>query len=370
MSSEELSRVRNRFHALCPYFAMFPEAFAEQWIERLTKPGEIVLDPFCGRGTAPFQAILMDRRAIGNDINPVAYCLTQAKLGAPTSKAVLRRIGFLERAFDSRVWEPRRRVMPPFFHVAFSRGTLRQLLFLRAELKWRHSRVDAMIAALVLGSLHGESERSPSYLSNQMPRTISTKPDYSLRFWERHGYTAPERDVFALLRDRVAFRYESELPRGAGEVYNADMRDLPRLPLRGPIKLAITSPPYLDVTDFGEDQWLRVWLLGGASYPTRRVVSRDDRHYGADNYWRLIADMWRVLGMVLAPKATVVIRIGGSRLSPDQVLSALTGSAKVSSRKISLVEHSVSEIVRRQTDAFRPGTTGCRHEVDALFAVA
>jgi hypothetical protein len=363
-------RVRNRFHALCPYFAMFPEAFAETWIERLTKPGDVVLDPFCGRGTAPFQALLMGRAAIGNDINPVAYCLTKAKLGAPVLSSVLKRIGELESGFDARSWEPRRRTLPPFFHVAFSRSTSRQLLYLRDQLKWRTSRVDAMVAALTLGSLHGESERYDTYLSNQMPRTISTKPDYSLRFWERHGYAAPERDAFALLRDRAKYRYESEIARGETEALNLDMRELSRVKMARPPQCVITSPPYLNVTDFGEDQWLRVWFLGGEPRPTRGIISRDDRHRGADRYWALIADMWRMVSAVVAPRAHAVVRLGGKALQPEQLLSALAGASKVAPRRIELVEHSVSEIARRQTDAFRPGTTGCRHEVDAIFAIA
>ena len=36
--------MRNRFHALCPYFAMFPEGFAEKWINELTDPGDLVVD--------------------------------------------------------------------------------------------------------------------------------------------------------------------------------------------------------------------------------------------------------------------------------------------------------------------------------------
>jgi hypothetical protein len=362
--------MRNRFHALCPYFAMFPESFAETWVERLTKPGELVLDPFCGRGTAPFQALLMDRRAIGNDINPVAFCLTRAKLGAPQKASVLRRIGKLEQGFEMRSWEQRRRGLPPFFHVAFNRSTLRQLLYLRDTLDWRGSRSDAMIASLVLGSLHGESQRYDSYLSNQMPRTISTKPAYSLRFWERNGYVAPERDVFALLRERAAYRYESDIPQGEGHVLNLDMRELSRVVLPGPVKCVVTSPPYLNVTDYGEDQWLRLWFLGGESHPTRGVVSRDDRHRTADGYWRLIADMWRTLSAVLAPKASVVVRLGGKGLEPEQLVAALTGTTMVASRRVQMIEHSVSEIARRQTGSFRPGSIGCRHEIDALFRVA
>ena len=76
---------------------MFPESFAEEWIGRLTKPGEMVVDPFAGRGTAPFQALLMGRNAIAGDTNPVAYCISRAKLQAPRAIAVTRRLTSLER---------------------------------------------------------------------------------------------------------------------------------------------------------------------------------------------------------------------------------------------------------------------------------
>jgi site-specific DNA-methyltransferase (adenine-specific) len=62
---------------------MFPEAFAEAWIERLTKRGDVVLDPFSGRGTTAFQSLLMNRRAVASDVNDVAFCLTKAKTCAP-----------------------------------------------------------------------------------------------------------------------------------------------------------------------------------------------------------------------------------------------------------------------------------------------
>jgi hypothetical protein len=52
------------------------------------------------------------------------------------------------------------------------------------------------------------------------------------------------------------------------------------------------------------------------------------------------------------------------------LVATLAGAAKVASRRVRIVEHSVSEITRRQTDAFRPGTTECRYEIDALFIVA
>ena len=84
--------MRHRFHAICPYFAMFPESFAERWIIELSKPGQFVLDPFCGRGTTPFQAMLLGRNTVACDTNDVAFCLTRAKTDAPMLDRVLGRI--------------------------------------------------------------------------------------------------------------------------------------------------------------------------------------------------------------------------------------------------------------------------------------
>ena len=202
-----------------------------------------------------------------------------------------------------------------------------------------------------------------------MPRTISTKPDYSVRFWEEHGYVAPERDVFNLIRRAVSYRYESNPPQSNACVFNADMRDLPRL-LKdsGPaIRCAITSPPYLDVTSFEEDQWLRLWFLGGPPHPTYRKISRDDRYEDVASYWGLIADLWRVLGCVLQTKAHVVVRIGGKGIAPEQLVNGLVATSAFSKRKAKLAFHEVSNIKRRQTDSFRPGSKGCSFEVDCHF---
>lgn len=357
--------MRHRFHALCPYFAMFPESFAEHWVGELTRKGDTVLDPFCGRGTLPFQALLMGRNAVGADINEVAYCVTRAKTNAPSLGVLKRRLTRLENEFDPNRFEAARRELPEFFQVAYRPATLRQLLFLRSVLRWRTSDVDCMVAALTLGVLHGESERSPSFLSNQMPHTISTKPDYSVRFWRERGLRAPERDAFELLRKQADYRYESERPAGTATVHHTDMRELPRIGLPTGIKCAITSPPYFDVTSYQEDQWLRGWFLGGPTKPT--ATRTEERTSNVDRYWRLIGDMWRMLGLVLARRAHVVIRIGAVRYAPEVLAKQLSGASVLSKRKVVLAGQWVSELRRRQTDSFRPGSKGCSVEVDCLF---
>jgi hypothetical protein len=363
--------MRHRFHSLCPYFAMFPESFAQTWIDRLTKPNDIVLDPFAGRGTTAFQALLMGRRAVSCDVNDVAYCLTRAKTDAPSLSALKRRITILQRRFDSAGKQGEELEQPEFFLHAFSVQTLKQLLFLRASLKWKTSSLDAMVASLALGSLHGEMDKSSSYFSNQMPRTISTKPAYSVRYWLANRMIAPERDVFALLRSRAEFRYASPLPEGDAIVLHRDMRELAWLKtaLPKPINCCITSPPYFDVTSFEEDQWLRLWLLGGPPFPTRSRISQDDRYSESGKYWSFISDMWRSLGKVLSKNASVVVRIGCRRISPELLVKQLVATGQFSGRKVDLISNEVSIIKNRQTDHFRPGSIGCSVEVDCHLRI-
>jgi hypothetical protein len=347
---------------------MFPETFADKWITRLTKPGDHVLDPFSGRGTTALVSLLQGRRVIASDVNDVAICLTRAKTFAPEFKGLIRRIDDLEAIFHKREWLQITSEMPEFFRFAFAKTTLAQLLYLRQVLRWRESRVDSMVAALALGSLHGELTSS-KYLSNQMPRTISTKPAYSVRFWKKHRLIAPERDVFQTLRLHAAFRYEGNIPKGEAIVLHKDVRLLPNEsqlePLR--IRCLITSPPYQDLTNFEEDQWLRLWLLGGPPVPSPGRLSRDDRLVGSDAYWQFICDMWRSFGAILARGADLVIRIGSRKISPPELRSLMVGCAQVSGRRTRLISSRVSAIKHKQARIFHLGARGCSVEVDFHF---
>ncbi len=57
-----------------------PVALLERIIAASTKPGDVVLDPFCGCGTSVDAAIKLDRKWIGIDITYIAVGLIQARL--------------------------------------------------------------------------------------------------------------------------------------------------------------------------------------------------------------------------------------------------------------------------------------------------
>lgn len=100
-----MSSVKHQLHALCPYFAMFPYTFVQRYLLAFTSIGDIILDPFSGRGTTLLESLLLDRKALAVDINPVAACITGAKAHVPTPPAIASRLDELERHCGETCWQ-------------------------------------------------------------------------------------------------------------------------------------------------------------------------------------------------------------------------------------------------------------------------
>jgi hypothetical protein len=363
--------MRNPLHSICPYFAMFPESFVQKQLLAYSRPGDQVFDPFCGRGTTILEGLLNDRRTIGSDINPVAACVAGAKADIPASPEVEVRINQLEEEFAVAI----EGVAPDqeFFRVCFSTPTLQQILFLKRTLSWKTDRVDRFIAAMLLGVLHGESHRTELCLSNRMPRTISTKPEYSVRWWKARELLPPERDAFYILRKAAKFRLAGEVPRRTGQVVLGDARTADEMlsEHKQSVSLIITSPPYLDTTDYAEDQWLRLWFLGGPDRPSARL-HKDDRHTRKEEYWTFLSEVWRGCAGLLKEEAHLVVRIGGTMLDKGDLFAGLAASLEggLRGRKVKPLHDGESSTIRkRQTNSFRPGTSNEKMEHDFAFAI-
>lgn len=66
-------------HGIHKYPARMIPQIAHALIEAFSKDGDLVFDPFCGSGTVPTEAYLMNRKAIGNDLNPLALLLSRVR---------------------------------------------------------------------------------------------------------------------------------------------------------------------------------------------------------------------------------------------------------------------------------------------------
>ncbi len=83
-SSTAEEAARAHVHGFHSYPARMHPDTARRLIEGLSRPGERVLDPFCGSGTVLVEARLAGRAAIGVDANPLAVRLARLKVQGST----------------------------------------------------------------------------------------------------------------------------------------------------------------------------------------------------------------------------------------------------------------------------------------------
>lgn len=292
----------HRLNAVCPYFTMFPVSFPLRVLRR-AKPGDWVLDPFCGRGTTLFAGRLLGLGAVGIDTSVLAASLAEAKLVTPRPLAVAR----LAEALAHR--PPEAIPRGTFWRRCYHPRTLKQVCAIREGLLSDSSATAAGLRAVMLGILHGPRLKTVrTYLSNQMPRTYATKPSAAVRYWEARGLTPEPIDVVQAVGRRATFTFSDMPPSTAGEVWHGDAVGVLKN-LRRRFDWIVTSPPYLGMRSYTADQWLRNWFLGGppeVDYQNGSALATAD----LDDFVPQLAEVWTWCGMRAAPGARLIVRFG------------------------------------------------------------
>lgn len=300
------------FNAICPYYTMFPLEYPYHKLKRLKSASKapVVLDPFCGRGTTLYAARKLNMTAYGCDSSPIAAAIAQAKLA---SSPVEKVISLCEKLLATN---PKHIPQTAFFRRAFSRSTLRQICSLREGLLNEARRTDAsaILRAALLGCLHGPiliGDGVPSYFSNQMPRTFASKPDYSVRFWEAKDLHPPDVQVVDVLKKKLK-RISDLASESLGAPTNVRCSDARK---RGSFtglpkaSVTITSPPYYGMRTYVQDQWLRMWFLGGPSFVDYENHEQLD-HGGHDTFAKDLAKVWKNVHAHSVKGAHLYIRFG------------------------------------------------------------
>lgn len=297
------------FNAICPYYTMFPLEYPWGIIKKYRKSAPVILDPFCGRGTTIYAARKLGFKAFGLDTSPIAAAIAQAKLASANLADVMDLADKLIAAKPSDI------PSTPFFRKAFSKSTLLELCSLREGLlRAQPSSESAILRAAALGCLHGPlptANGTPSYFSNQMPRTFASKPDYSVRFWDERGILAPQASVLDVLHKKLVRIRDLDSP-SSGELTNVmctDARNASSYRNIDKVSLAITSPPYYGMRTYVEDQWLRNWFIGGDAEPD---YGNDQqlRHTGQGVFVTELARVWRNVHCASEEGAHLYIRFG------------------------------------------------------------
>ncbi len=252
------------------YRACFKPQVPRFFIERLTAPGDAVFDPFMGRGTTPIEAALLGRRALGSDLNPVAQTLASPRVAPPTLAQIEARL--------QTVILPIAPIENEELLVFFERATLLELeawtrYFSAQRTSGDFDKVDEWLEMVAANRLTGHS---PGFFSvYTMPpnqavslasqRKINAKRAQAPAY--RDTRRLIERKSRQLLRDEIyVYDLQHRIWTGAADEVN--------LPDES-VELIVTSPPFLDVVDYKQDNWLRAWFCGHDLQPLELWQTRD-----------------------------------------------------------------------------------------------
>jgi hypothetical protein len=301
------------------YRACFKPALAAFFIERYSKPGEVVFDPFMGRGTTLLEAALRGRVAAGADANPLGEMLVSPRLDPPTHEEIADWLG----SFD---WD-RPAETPDELLAFYHPETLRKLCLLRDAFLARPLGKSASWTRLVaLSRLAGHS---PGFFSvRTLPPNQAVPPSAQRALNARLGQSPPPRDVPALIlkKSRSLLRHSA---RPAPELLArhrlwTGRAESPSPLAENSVALVVTSPPFLNVVDYRRDNWLRCWFAGIASEAVPRCT-------GSLAEWKTL--LTAALGetrRVLRPGGHAAVEVGEVRrghLALEEHLAACGESA-------------------------------------------
>ncbi len=290
------------------YRACFKPQLPRFFIERLTRPGEIVYDPFMGRGTTPMEAALLGRIPFGNDINPLSVVMTRPRLSPPTLEEITARLHQIDLADADACPDD----LLAFYHPETLRaiGALKKYFRLRQKQR----ELDPVDAWLEMVSLNRLTGHSPGFFSvYTLPPNQAVSVKSQLKINAKRNQTPPPRDVVKVILKKsrqLLGDYDDAARRtlaginGKSLLLAAPAAATPRIP-GATVSLVVTSPPFLDVVQYADDNWLRCWFLSLDPKSVKLTVPKK-----LDAWRDVMTDVFRELHRVLKPGGHIAFEVG------------------------------------------------------------
>jgi hypothetical protein len=293
------------------YRACFKPQLPRFFIDRLTRPGDIVYDPFMGRGTTLVEAALLGRGACGCDVNPLSRVLCEPRLNPPSLQEIQRAIAEVDFTDTDE--------LPDELLVFYHPGTLRKLSALRKHLLAKasaglDSRADRWIRMVAVNRLTGHSKGFFSVYTLPPNQAVSVRSQ--IRINARLDQSPPLRDVASIILAKSRSLLSDVTPGTRtnlaavaphSSIVTGEASDTPAF-ASGSIALVVTSPPFLDVVDYQTDNWLRCWFCGIDAAAVPVTMARQ-----ADAWQRFVEGTLRELRRVLRPGGHVAFEVGEVR---------------------------------------------------------
>lgn len=282
------------------YRACFKPQLPRFFIERLTSYGDIVYDPFMGRGTTLLESALLGRVPYGCDVNPLCSMLIEPRLSPPPLAEIEDRLTRLDLHYEGE--------LPEDLLVFYHPDTLRELCALRKySAAGKLTATDRWIRMVALNRLTGHSKGFFSVYTLPPNQAVSVESQRKIN--QKRGQVPEYRDVRSLIlqKTRSLLSDEAECcPFFLGEprLLTASCARTPEI-RDASVSLVVTSPPFLDVVDYDTDNWLRNWFASIDSSQVKITMEKT-----AEGWSRAMEEVFRELYRVLKPGGHLAFEVG------------------------------------------------------------
>lgn len=247
------------------YRACFKPQLPRFFIELLTEKGDVIYDPFSGRGTSIIEAALLNRRIVSNDINPISKILSFPRLFVPSMREIIERLDQLN--LKKVIKKNNDLDLSMFYHP----NTEKELLALREYLNNKteessNDNIDDWIRMIATNRLSGHS--SGFFSVYTLPPNQAVSQESQRKINQKRNQKPSPRDVKnIIIKKSVSLisnlsKNDAKTLHKIGEdakFLESDAGNTPEI-LSDTVKLVVTSPPFLDVVQYSDDNWLRCWF--------------------------------------------------------------------------------------------------------------
>jgi hypothetical protein len=255
-------RQANSLHEIS-YRACFKPQLPRFFIELLTKEKDLVYDPFSGRGTTALEAALLNRRFIANDINPLSLILLKPRVKPPTLNEIEKRLDEIDLNKD---------IEPDIdLHMFYHEKTLKEIMNLRDYLIYKNQQnkedyIDEWIRMVATNRLTGHSKGFFSVYT--LPPNQAVTPSSQIKINQKKNQLPEYRNVKKLILNKSndllkdineQIRHKLWDIKEDSLFINSDARDTSMIESNS-ISLTVTSPPFMDIVQYANDNWLRCWF--------------------------------------------------------------------------------------------------------------
>ncbi|MDQ8193041.1 DNA methyltransferase [Coraliomargarita sp. SDUM461004] len=288
------------------YRACYKPQLPAYFIQRYAEPGQLIYDPFMGRGTTLIEAKLLGHNVIGNDVNPLSTILTAPRLCEQSLEQIAYRIEGIEL--------PKMEIEDEDLLVFFEYKTLRELYGWRRYFKARHQAgtfdaIDAWLQMVACNRLTGHSKGFFSVYT--LPPNQAT----TLNAQRKINTKREQKPEYRNTKELMLKKSKSLLRHALPENYNSTSSTLlcrsadatPEIQDES-VQLIVTSPPFLDIVNYVGDNWLRNWFCQCEPEPGKLWQLRK-----LEDWTEKMTASLQEMSRVLKPQGRIALEVGEVR---------------------------------------------------------